>query len=108
MQGLVKQQEMLADREQQFLFHLKKNESFKNVRDSRGRNLAETHKNTFVADMIKHFEYQLQRPKAQNKLIICRIHTSGDFYSKDYFAKWVEISNYFKDNKNIMDNFIQI
>lgn len=80
----------------------KKNESFKNVRDSRGRNLAETHKNTFVADMIKHFEYQLQRPKAQNKLIICRIHTSGDFYSKDYFAKWVEISNYFKDNKNIM------
>ena len=80
----------------------KKNETFKTVRDSRGRNLAETHKNTFVADMIKHFEYQLQRPKAQNKLIICRIHTSGDFYSKDYFAKWVEISNYFKDNKNIM------
>ena len=80
----------------------KKTESFKSVRDSRGRNLAETHKNTFVADMIKHFEYQLQRPKAQNKLIICRIHTSGDFYSKEYFTKWVEISNYFKDNKNIM------
>ena len=80
----------------------KKNESFKNVRDSRNSNLAETHKNTFVADMIKHFEYQLQRPKAQNKLIICRIHTSGDFYSKDYFTKWAEISNYFKDNKNIM------
>ena len=80
----------------------KKNETFKTVRDSRGRNLAETHKNTFVVDMIKHFEYQLQRPKAQNKLIICRIHTSGDFYSKDYFTKWVEISNYFKDNKNIM------
>ena len=80
----------------------KKNESFKNVRNSRGGNLAETYKNTFVVDMIKHFEYQLQRPKTQNKLIICRIHTSGDFYSKEYFTKWVEISDYFKGNKNIM------
>lgn len=80
----------------------KKNESFKNVRDSRNSNLAETYKPTFVADMIKHLEYHLQRPKAQDKLIIVRIHTSGDFYSKDYFTKWVEISNYFKDNKNIM------
>lgn len=80
----------------------KKNESFKTVRDSRNRNLAETYKDTFVVDMIKHLEYHLQRPKAQNKIIIVRIHTSGDFYSIDYFDKWVEISNYFKDNKNIM------
>lgn len=80
----------------------KKNESFKNVRDSRNSNLTETYKPTFVEDMIKHLEYHLQRPKAQDKLIIVRIHTSGDFYSKDYFAKWAEISNYFKDNKNII------
>mgnify|MGYP003458764529 CR=1 FL=1 len=38
----------------------KKNESFKTVRDSRSRNLAETYKDTFVPDMIKHFEYNLQ------------------------------------------------
>ena len=80
----------------------KKNESFKNVRDSRNSNLAETYKPTFVEDMIKHLEYHLQRPKAQDKLIIVRIHTSGDFYNTEYFNKWVEISNYFKDNKNIM------
>ena len=80
----------------------KKNESFKNVRDSRGRNLAETYKDTFVEDMIKHFEYHLQRPKAQNKLIIVRIHTSGDFYNKEYFNKWVNISNHFKDNDKIL------
>ena len=80
----------------------KKNETFKTVRDSRSRNLAETYKDTFVKDMIKHFEYHLQRPKAQNKLIIVRIHTSGDFYSKDYFDKWVSIAKYFKGNDKIL------
>ena len=80
----------------------KKNESFKSVRDSRGRNLSETYKDTFVEDMIKHFEYHLQRPKAQNKLIIVRIHTSGDFYNVEYFNKWVSISNYFKNNDKIL------
>lgn len=80
----------------------KKNETFKSVRESRGKNLAETYKNTFVADMIKHFEYHLQRPKSQNKLVIVRIHTSGDFYSLDYFKKWVEIANRFKNNSRIL------
>ena len=80
----------------------KKNESFKSVRESRNRNLAETYKTTFVEDMIKHFEYHLQRPKAQDKLIIVRIHTSGDFYNLDYFKKWVDIAEYFKDNNKIL------
>ena len=80
----------------------KKNESFKNVRDSRNSNLAETYKPTFVEDMIKHLEYHLQRPKAQDKLIIVRIHTSGDFYNTEYFNKWVSISEYFKDNSKIL------
>jgi hypothetical protein len=80
----------------------KKNESFKTVRDSRSRNLAETYKDTFVPDMIKHFEYNLQRPKAQDKLIIVRIHTSGDFYNKEYFNKWVDIANHFKGNNKIL------
>lgn len=80
----------------------KKNETFKNVRYSRYRNLEESKKDTFVKDMIDHLSYQLQRPKAKDKLIIVRIHTSGDFYSKDYFEKWVSISDYFKNNDKIM------
>lgn len=75
----------------------KKNETFKTVRDSRHRNLEESKKDTFVKDMINHLNYQLQRPKSQNKLIIVRIHTSGDFYSIEYLDKWIEISNFFKD-----------
>lgn len=80
----------------------KKNETFRTVRDSRNRNLAETYKESFVRDIIKHFEYHLQRPKSKDKLIIVRIHTSGDFYNIDYFKKWLEVVAYFKDNKNIM------
>ncbi len=75
----------------------KKNESFKTVRDSRHRNLEESKKDTFVRDMINHLTYQLQRPKAKDKLMIVRIHTSGDFYSLEYLDKWIEISNFFKD-----------
>lgn len=75
----------------------KKNETFKTVRDSRHRNLEESKKDTFVKDMIDHLTYQLQRPKAKDKLIIVRIHTSGDFYSLEYLDKWIEISNFFKD-----------
>ncbi|MCR1821316.1 GP88 family protein [Terrisporobacter muris] len=75
----------------------KKNESFKTVRDSRRRNLEESKKDTFVRDMIEHLTYQLQRPKAKDKLIIVRIHTAGDFYSLEYLDKWIEISNFFKD-----------
>lgn len=80
----------------------KKNETFKSVRESRNKNLAETKKETFVSDMIKHFEYQLQRPKSQDKLIIVRIHTSGDFYSLDYFKKWVNIADHFGNNDKIL------
>ncbi|HFD2052227.1 TPA: hypothetical protein ACF2DE_002958 [Clostridium perfringens] len=80
----------------------KKNETFKNVRESRERNLNETKKDTFVKDMINHLEYHLSRPKAKNKNIFVRIHTSGDFYCYDYFKKWVEISSYFKDNAKIL------
>lgn len=80
----------------------KKNETFKAVRDSRNRNLEETYKDTFVEDMIKHFEYHLQRPKTKDKLIIVRIHTSGDFYNMEYFKKWVDISEHFNDDKRIL------
>lgn len=80
----------------------KKNESFKNVRDSRERNLEETQKDSFIDDMIQHLEHHLSRPKAKNKKIFVRIHTSGDFYNLDYLIKWVYISEHFKGNDKIL------
>lgn len=80
----------------------KKNETFKGVRDSRERNLEETQKESFVRDMINHFEYHLQRPKNKDRQIIVRIHTSGDFYNQEYFDKWVQIAKHFKVDNRIM------
>lgn len=80
----------------------KKNETFTKVRESRERNLEETQKETFVKDMIKHFEYHLERLKNRDKQIIVRIHTSGDFYSQEYFSKWVLIAKHFKNNDKIL------
>lgn len=80
----------------------KKNENFKNVINSRHRNLEETKKETFVSDMIEHLKYHLSRKKASNKKIIVRIHASGDFYNLEYLKKWIDISNYFKGNENIL------
>lgn len=80
----------------------KKNETFKGVRLSREKNFEETKKDTFVQDMINHLEYHLSRPKAKNKKIFVRIHTSGDFYSFEYFDKWYNIARYFNDNNKIL------
>lgn len=80
----------------------KKNETFKTVRASRERNLEETNKDTFIQDMINHLEYHLSRPKAKDKKIFVRIHTSGDYYNLDYLIKWVYISQYFKGNDKIL------
>lgn len=80
----------------------KKNETFKGVRLSRERNFEESMKDTFIQDMINHLEYHLNRPKAKDKRIFVRIHTSGDFYNLDYLIKWVYISEHFKENGNIL------
>lgn len=79
-----------------------KNQYFPKVLASRMKNLEETKKDTFIQDMINHLEYHLERPKAQNKIIFVRIHTSGDFYSEDYLEKWIHIAEYFNGNTKIL------
>lgn len=79
----------------------KKNEYFSRVRESRMKNLNETKKDTFVSDMIEHLEFHLNRRKTENKLVIVRIHTSGDFYSLEYLDKWCQIVNHFKGEEGI-------
>lgn len=83
-------------------FAKKRELNFAKILACRERNFEETLKDTFVDDMIEHLEYQLNRKKAQNKLIIVRIHTSGDFYNTNYFSKWVKIAQHFKGNENML------
>jgi len=46
-------------------------------------NLIESFKQSFVFNMIKEIK--------EKKIKILRIHSSGDFYSKEYFKKWIDI-----------------
>ena len=80
----------------------KKNETFGCVRLSRERNFEESTKESFVQDMIEHLKYQLSRPKAKDKVIYVRIHTSGDFFNLDYLIKWACIAEHFKGNDKIL------
>ena len=77
-------------------------ELFEHVYDCRKRNYQESLKDTFVNDMIEIIEYNLQRKKYENKTILFRIHETGDMYSQEYTNKWIEISNYFKNNSKII------
>jgi hypothetical protein len=79
-----------------------KNQYFKRVLASRMRNLEETKKDSFIKDMINWLDYYLGSKKATGKRIFVRIHTSGDFYNYDYLLKWIEIANYYRDNKQIL------
>lgn len=65
------------------------------------RNYEETKKDSFVTDVINHLEYQLERKKMIGNIIYLRIHQTGDFYSKAYFKKWKEISDYFIGDERI-------
>lgn len=80
----------------------KKNEAFESVLRSRHNNWEESKKETFIANTIELIEQYLQRAKNKEKLIIVRIHVSGDFYSKEYLNKWIAITNHFKNRENIM------
>ena len=73
-----------------------------NVKRSRMRNWEESQKITFVPDMIEKLNYELERPKNKGKILIVRIHQSGDFYNMPYLKKWVDIADHFKKNKRII------
>lgn len=68
---------------------------------SRQRNYEACESATFVADMIYTIEKELNSKKFSGKQAIFRIHESGDFYSLEYTAKWLEIAKHFEDDDRI-------
>jgi hypothetical protein len=72
-----------------------------NIKASRARHYNESLKDSFIKDMVDILNYELDRKKNADKIIFVRIHTSGDFYSLEYFNKWAAIAAAFKGNKRI-------
>lgn len=68
-----------------------------NVAKSHTANWKMTQQVDFVNQMIATIERQLARKKYRDQHVEFRIHVSGDFYSYEYFAKWIAITDYFAD-----------
>jgi len=69
---------------------------YPDVLPCRERNLDESKKESFVADMIKTISWNVtSRKNTQDKQIWFRIHESGDFYSLAYLEKWIDIARQF-------------
>lgn len=74
-----------------------------NVRESRERSLRLAETAGFVFRMIFTIESYLSRPVYKKaKRVVVRVHESGDFYSREYVKKWLEVARYFKDNKRVV------
>lgn len=70
-----------------YCYAKKAERQYPGVRASRDHNLKLCQEKDFIDAMVTHL--------SARKESICRIHESGDFYSKEYFNKWKEIAWYF-------------
>lgn len=84
-------------------YAIKAEKAYPSCKKAREYNYSATLNDDFVARMIFTINANLDRPgyKAAKKVVV-RIHESGDFYSKDYFEKWVAIAEHFKSEKKVV------
>lgn len=73
--------------------------SFSNVLSAHEEKLALTQSETFVSEMVVDINAWLAKHKV-NRLEV-RIHDAGDFYSLEYFKKWIAIMNHFKTESRV-------
>ena len=66
----------------------------------REKNLKLSMSDSFVTDMINLISIKLNHLK-NGRVIRFRIHESGDFYSRAYVQKWLQIIRYFADDDRI-------
>ena len=82
---------------------------------------------TIALNDLKYLQKELIKEIIKKKIKVIRIHSSGDFFSKEYFLMWCNIAKHFKDlniftyskapqinnlkipgNLNIINSFINI
>ena len=83
-------------------YALKAERNYPDALPSRKRHFDISRQGNFVLRMIFTIACELDRPKNKDKKIVFRIHESGDFYNMEYVKKWLEIMDYFKDDKRIV------
>ncbi len=71
------------------------------VKQAYENRLALTQSETFVHTAQYAIAKRLKLVQNKGNQCIIRIHDSGDFYSKDYANKWINIMQFFASNQNI-------
>lgn len=56
----------------------------------------------FTARMIYTIYVNLYKAEKNGKKLNIRIHESGDFYSRAYLEKWLEVAKEFENNNNVV------
>lgn len=60
--------------------------------------LAQSLASGFVIDMVKAIQVKYKTSNRQGKILVIRIHDSGDFYNLKYTNKWLEIMKHFPES----------
>lgn len=83
-------------------YALKAERCYPSARKARKEHFKASRNSDFVDRMIYTISVELDRKKNIGKTTIFRIHESGDFYSKEYAEKWLEIMRHFENDKRIL------
>lgn len=76
-------------------YAMKAERLYPTVRKSREANTEDSKSPSFVNDMINTINYNLKKKEVIGKKVWFRIHESGDFYSREYLEKWIQIAKKF-------------
>lgn len=74
-------------------YALKAERIYPNVKQARARNYTASLQDNFTEIMLDLIALYMSKPKYKNIPCYFRIHEAGDFYSKEYFEKWLNIIN---------------
>lgn len=86
-----------------FCYAIKAERCYPSARKARKDNYSKSLKDSFVNDMVFTISTHLERRSYKTaKKVVVRIHESGDFYSKEYTKKWLEIAKHFENNEQVV------
>lgn len=82
--------------------YAKRDQRYPNVYKNRKENYEISLTDDFVELVQAYIDEVIKELEDVDKQIVVRIHESGDFYSRDYLDKWVQIANHYKANEKIL------
>ncbi|MFT8313275.1 MAG: hypothetical protein ABF633_03355 [Clostridium sp.] len=80
---------------ERYCYAMKSQRLYPNTKNSREESFNDSLSSDFVTNIIDTIHYYLDKKSYEGKNVYFRIHESGDFYSKEYVNKWIQIVKQF-------------